>query len=204
MKKIQNQKLYLTLLFVSLPIILYGFYHYFSKPADLPKAIKCNFIFSSKLEGEIFSERLTKSYNIILTEKGLYRKLISETTWYFMDSCPSTLHLGDLQQTTSYSDNILSASRYGLYLSPDAGLSWTLLSNEFSFNTAFIDINNLIYSTATVYIECPSESIVLQENAWKRTELDGITHCIRDKILISSNFRKYVLKVIASVCMLFV
>lgn len=154
----------------------------------LPEEVKCDIVPTSIIEETIRSERYSKDFILALSEKGAYRKMVSETQWYSL-ICPKLIDLWKLRSYPNSNNIVLSFSNgfYGLIFSKDAGLTWTILYKEIEFHGALLNVDGFFYVAAVTPIECNENVSTLQEFPIHRTEPDGTTYCIRDRILFSKD-----------------
>lgn len=151
-----------------------------------PKDVQCSIVYVPEVKGKILYEKHTQNYSVMLTEAGVYRKLLSDTKWYSL-SCPPSIDFGYYFQTTTYSDNLVSFPGYGLYLSKDAGLTWFVLYDEIRFNAAFFNKDDLLYVVAAP----PTNFLDVRELYRYLSGLYyGIPHYDRDRVLVSEDHGK--------------
>ena len=161
--------------------------HSFSLGTYSPQYLTCTFSQPAQIKEEILYEVQTQNFSIALTQTGVYRKeLINDELGLL--NCPPPIEFGHYFRVTPNSDNIVSFPGRGLYISNDAGLTWTAIYNNVPFSTAFINKENILYVVAIP----PTESYLDIKELYNyiKSQYYGTSHYDRDKVLISKDFGK--------------
>jgi len=176
--------LLLSLLFLLIARIYWQ--HSFSLGAYLPQYLTCTIDKPSQIEEKILYKTQTQNFSFALTKTGVYRKALVDEKWSLLN-CPSPIDLEFYFRVTPYSDKVVSFPGLGLYISNDAGLTWTTIYDNISFVAAFISKENILYVDAIP----PTNYFDFEElYGYIRSKYYGYSYYDRDRILMSRDFGK--------------
>lgn len=160
--------------------------HSFSLGTYSPQYLTCTIDPPAQINEEILYEAHSQNFSFAFTQAGVYRKELVSDKWSLLN-CPLPIESGHYIRITPHSDNLVSFPGNGLYLSSDAGLTWTVIYSNISFNAAFINKENILYVVATP----PTNYLDFKElYRYIRLRYYGITPNDRDKVLMSKDFGK--------------
>ena len=176
----------ILLLLLFLLVTRFYLQHSFSLGTYSPQYLTCTVDQPTQIKEDILYETHTQNFSFALTQAGVYRKELISDKWSLL-KCPSPIEFGHYFRASPHSDNLVSFPGDGLYLSSDAGLTWTVIYNNIPFNAAFISKENILYVSAFP----PTNYLDFKElYRYIRLQYYGIPAYDRDRVLMSKDFGK--------------
>ncbi len=176
----------ILLLLLFLAIVRIYLHHSFSLGTYSPQYLTCTVGQPTQINEDIRYETHTQNFSFALTQAGVYRKELVSDKWSLL-KCPSPIEFGHYFRVTPHSDNLVSFPGDGLYLSSDAGLTWTVIYNNIPFNAAFVSKENILYVAAV-----PPTNYLDFKELYRHIRLRyyGIPAHDRNRVLMSKDFGK--------------
>ncbi len=159
-----------------------------SADLDERSALKYNSAPADHLSILINSVVLHGGFAIASTDEGLFRASSIDKKWYHLECPPALPVMGRFVYQSNPVNTILFITTSGLYGSNDNGQTWSLLSNAYNFQSAFLHNDRSLYAIVTTKREITNPPQIAQDIPWQVTKPDGEQYYIRDIIIVSKDF----------------